>query len=168
MSDSWRPHGLQHTRFPCLSPSPGAYSNACPLNQGCHITISSSAAPFPSWPSVFSSIRVFSNNSVLHSRWPKNWSFNFNISPPNEYSLISFRIVWFDLLVVQRTLKSLQCHSLKASILWRSAFFLVQLSHPYLTAGKTMASIIQIFVGKGMSLLFNKLAFLPRSKRLFI
>ena len=106
-------------------------------------------------PSVFSNIRVFCNNSALHSRWPKNWS--FNISPPNEYSLMSFRIVWFDLLVVQRTLKSLQHHSLKASILWRSAFFMVQLSYPYLTAGKTIASIIQIFVGKGMSLLFNKL-----------
>ena len=106
-------------------------------------------------PSVFSSIRVFSSESVLHIRWPKYWSFSFNISPSNEYSgLISFRIDWLDLLAVQRTLKSLlQHHSLKASIFQHSAFFRVQLSHPYMTTGKTMALTIWSFVSKMMSLL---------------
>ena len=118
-------------------------------------------------PSIFPSTRVFSNESVL-IRWPKYWSFSFTISPSNEYSgLISFRIDWFDLLAVQGTLKSLlQYHSSKASILWRSAFFRVQLSHPYMTTGKTIT-------GKVMSLLFNMLSilvitFLPRSKGLLI
>ena len=116
---------------------------------------------------------VFSNESALHIRWPKYWS--FNISPSNEYSgLISFRIDWFDLLAVQQTLKSLlQLYSLKASILQHLAFFMVQLSHPYMTTGKTKALIIQVFVGKAISLLFNMLswlviAFLPRSKGLLI
>jgi len=105
--------------------------------------------------SVFPSIRVFSNESVLHIRWPKYWSFSFNISPSNEYSgLISFRIHWLDLLAFQRTLKSLlQHHSLKASIFQHSAFFRVQLSHPYMTTGKTMAWTIWSFVSKMMSLL---------------
>ena len=123
-------------------------------------------------PPIPPSIRVFSNESVLRIRWPKFWSFSFSISPSNEYSrLISFRIDWFDLLVVQGILKSLlQCHSLKASVLRRSAFFIVQLSHPYMTTGKTIALTRQTFVGKVMSLLFNILsrlviAFLPRSKR---
>ena len=122
--------------------------------------------------SILPSIRVFSNESVLHIRWPKYWSFNFNISPSNEHSgLISFRIDWFDLSAVQRTLKSLlQYHSSKASILWCSAFFIVQLSHPYMTPGKTVAFTRRTFVGKVMSLLFNMLSrlvitFLPRSKR---
>ena len=126
-------------------------------------------------PSIFPSIRVFSSESVLHIRWPKYWSFSFNISPSNEYSgLISFRMDWFDLLAVQGTLKSLlQHHSSKASILQRSAFFIVQLSHPYLTTGKTVALTRWTFVGKVMSLLFNMLsrldiAFLPRSKHLLI
>ena len=126
-------------------------------------------------PSVFPSIRVFSNESVLHIRWPKDWSFSFSISPSNEYSgLISFTIDWLDLLSVQRTLKSLlQHHSSKASILQCSAFFMVQLSHPYMTTGKTTALTRQTFVGKVMSLLFNMLsrlviAFLPRSKCLLI
>ena len=126
-------------------------------------------------PSVFSSIRVFSKESTLHMRWPKYWSFSFNLSLSNEYSrLVSFRIDWFDLLTVQGTLKSLlQYHSSKASILWCSAFFMVQLSHPYMTTGKTIASTIWTFVGKVMSLLFNMLsrlviAFLPRSKYLLI
>ena len=126
-------------------------------------------------PSIFPSIRVFSSESVLHIRWPKYWNFNFSISPSNEYSgLISFRIDWFDLLAVQGALKSLlQHHSSKASILWLSAFFMVQLSHPYMTAGKTIALTRQTFVGKVMSLLFNMLsrlvlAFLPRSKCLLI
>ena len=126
-------------------------------------------------PSVFPSIRVFSKESVLHIRWPKDWSFIFSISPSSEYSgLISFRIDWFDLLAVQGTLKSLlQHHSLKASILQHSAFFIVQLSHPYVTTGKTIALTRRTFVGKVMSLLFNKLSrlvitFLPRSKHLLI
>ena len=126
-------------------------------------------------PSVFPSIRVFSRESVLHIRWPKYWSFSFSISPSNEYSgLISFRIDWLDLLAVQGTLKSLlQHHSSKSLILWRSAFFIVQLSHPYMTTGKTKALTRQTFVGKVMSLLFNMLSrlvitFLPKSKCLLI
>ena len=125
-------------------------------------------------PSIFPCIRVFSNESVLHIRWPKYWSFSFSISPSNEYSgLISFRIEWFD-LAMQETLRSLlQHHSSKASILWLSAFFLVQLSHPYITTGKTKALPRQTFVGKVMSLLFNMLSrfvitFLLRSKCLLI
>ena len=126
-------------------------------------------------PSIFPSIRVFSNESALRIRWPKYWSFSFSINPSNVYSgLISFRMDWLDLLAVQGTLKSLlQHHSSKASLLWQSAFFIVQLSHPYMTTGKTIALTIWIFVGKVMSLLFNMLsrfvlAFLPRSKRLLI
>ena len=126
-------------------------------------------------PSIFPSIRVFSNESVLCIRWPKYWSFIFNISPSNEYSgLISFRIDWFDILAVQGTLTSLlQHHSSKESILRRSAFFIVQLSHPYMTTGKTTALTRWTFVGKIMSLLFNMLsrsviAFLPRSKCLLV
>ena len=122
-------------------------------------------------PSIFPSIRVFSNESVLHISWPKYWSFRFNINPSNEYSgLISFRMDWLDLLAVQGTLKSLFQHrSSKASVLQCSAFFIVQLSHPYMTTGKTIALTRQTFVGKVMALLFNMLsrlviAFLPRSK----
>ena len=125
-------------------------------------------------PSIFPNIRVFSNGSV-HMRWPEYWSFSFSISPSNEYSgLISFRTDWFDLLAVQGTLKSLlQHHSSKASIPWCSAFFIVQLSHPYMTTGKTIALARRTFVGKVMSLLFNMLsrlviAFLPRSKHRLI
>ena len=108
-------------------------------------------------PSIFPSIRVFSNESTLHIRWPKYWSFSFSISISNVYSLlISFRIDWFDLLAVQGTLKCLlQHHSSKISILWCSAFFMVQLSQPYMTTGRTIALTIQIFVGKVMSLIFN-------------
>ena len=126
-------------------------------------------------PSIFPSIKVFSNESVLHIRGPKYWSFSFKISPSNEHSgLISFRMDWLDLLGVQGTLKSfLQHHSSKASILWHSAFFVVQLSHPYMTTGKTIALTRWTFVGKVMSLLFNMLSrlvitFLPRSKRRLI
>ena len=121
-------------------------------------------------PSIFPSIRVFSNELALHIRWPKYWSFSFSISPSNEYSgVISFRMKWLDLLAVQGTLKSLQHHSSKASILWHSAFFIVQLSHPYMTTGKTIALTNRTFVGKVMSLLFNMLArlvitFLPNSR----
>ena len=126
-------------------------------------------------PSIFPRIRVFSNESALHISWPKDWSFSFNISPSNEHpGLISFRMDWLDLLAVQATLKSLlQHHSSKASILQRSAFFTVQLSHPYMTTGKTIALTRRTFVGKGMSLLLNMLSrlvitFLPSSKHLFI
>ena len=126
-------------------------------------------------PSIFPSIRVFSSESVFCIRWPEYWRFSFSISPSNEYSgLISFRMDWLDLLVVQRTLKSLlQHYSSKASILQHSAFFIIQLSHPYMTTGKTIALTRWTFVGKVMSLLFNMLpslgiAFPPRSKRLLI
>ena len=126
-------------------------------------------------PSIFPRIRVFSNESVLHIRWPKYWSFSFNISPSNEHSgLISFRMEWLDLFAVQRTLKSLlQHHSLKESILQCSAFFIVQLSHPYMTTGKTIALTRRTFVGKVIFLLVNIISrlvitFLPRSKRLLI
>ena len=126
-------------------------------------------------PSIFPSIRVFSNESALHIRWPKYWSFSFNTSPSNVHpGLISFRRDWLDLLAVQGTLKSLlQHHSSKASILWCSAFFMVQLSHPYMTTGKTIALTRWTFVGKVMPLLFNMLSrlvitFLPRSKHLLI
>ena len=130
----------------------------------------------PSPPAFnLSSIRVFSNESVLPVRWPEYWSFSFNISPSNEYSgLISFRMDWLDLLAFQGTLKSfLQHHNLKASILWRSAFFNSQLSHPYMTTGKTIALTSQTFGGKVMSLLFSMLSrlvitFVPRGKRLLI
>ena len=124
-------------------------------------------------PSIFPRIRVFSNQSTLHIRWPKCWSFSFNISPSNEYpGLISFRMDWLDLFAVQGTLKSLlQYHSSKAAILWRSALFILQLSHPYMTTGKIKALTRRTFVDKVMSLLLNMLsrlviAFLPRSKRL--
>ena len=125
-------------------------------------------------PSVFPSIRVFSSESALHMRWPEYWSFSFSISPFNKHSGLIFRMDWLDLLAVQGTLKSLlQHHSLKASILWCSAFFIVQLSHPYMTTGKTRALTRRIFVGKLISLLFNMLsrlviALLPRSKCLLI
>ena len=126
-------------------------------------------------PPIFPSIRVFSSESALCIRWPKYWSFRFNINPSNEHpGLISFRMDWLDLLVVQGTLKSLlHHHNSKASILRRSAFFTVQLSHPYMTTGKTIALTRQTFVDKVMSLLFNMLSrlvitFLPRSKRLLI
>ena len=126
-------------------------------------------------PSMFPSLRVFSSELALHIRWPKYWSFNFSISLSNEYSgLISFRMDWLDLLSVQRTLKSLfQHHNFKASILWCSAFFMVQLLHPYMTTGKTIALIIWTFVSKVMSLLFNMLsrfliAILSKSKHLLI
>ena len=126
-------------------------------------------------PSIFPSIRVFSDESALHIRWPKYWSFSFSISPSNEHpGLISFMMDWLDLLAVQGTLKSLlQHHSSKASILWHSAFFIVKLLHPYVTTGKTIALTRQTFVGKVISLLFNILSrlgitFLPRSRPLLI
>ena len=170
MFNSLRPHGLQDARLLCLSPTPGAYSNSCPSGRLCHPTIILYHLLLL-LPSAFPNIRVFSNESVIHTRWSKYWSFSSNISLSNECSgLISFRMDWLDLLTVQGTLKSLLQHSCsKASILWCSAFFIVQLSHPYMTTGKTIALTRWTFAGKVMSLLFNKLfrlviAFLPRIK----
>ena len=158
MSNSLQPHGLQHAWSPCPSPSPGVYSNSRPLSQWLpsnHLTL---CCPLLLPPSIFPSFRVFSNESVLHTRWPRYWIFSFNTSPSNEYSgLISFRIDWFVLLTVQGTLKSLlQHHSSKASIFLCLAFFIVQLSYPYMTTGKTIAFTRRTLVGKVMSLLLNK------------
>ena len=172
MSDSLQPHEPQHARPPCHQQLPESTQT--------HVHWVSDAIqpshPLSSpllLPSIFPSIRVFSNESPLHIRWPKYWSFSFNISPSNEHpGLISFRMDWLDLFAVQGTLKSLfQHHCSKASILRRSAFFTVQLSHPYMTTGKTIALTRQTFVDKVMSLLFNMLSrliitILPRSKRL--
>ena len=173
MSNSLWPHGLQRTRSPCPSLSPGVCSNSSPLSWWCDPTISSSVFLFSSCPQSFPASGSFSNELALHIRWPKHWS--FSISPSNEYSgLISFRIDWFDLLALQGTLKSLlQHHSSKASILQHLDFFMVQLSHLYMTIGKTMALTIQTFVIKVMALLFNMLSsfaivFLPKSKCLLI
>ena len=134
---SLRPHGLQHARLPCLPPTPRACSNSCPLSRGCHPIIQSSVVPFSSCLQSFPASE--SSNESVHIRWPKYWSFSFSISASSEYSgLISFRIDWFDLLAVQGTLKSLLLyHSLETSILQYSAFFMVQISHPYTTTGKT-------------------------------
>ena len=149
MSDSLWPHGLQHTRLPCPSPTPGACANLGPLSWWWHPTISSSVIPFSFWPQSYQHQGLFQRVCF----WPqvaKYW--NFSISPSNEYSgLISFRMDWFDLLALQGTLKSLlQHHNLKASILWHPVFFMVQLSHLYLTTGKNIALT---FVSKVMSLL---------------
>ena len=168
------PHELQHTRLPCPSLSPGdcwlmSVESVMPSH---HLIL---CCPLLHCPSIFPRIRAFSSGSTLCIRWPKDWSFSFSISPSNEYSgLISFRVDWFDLLAVQGAFKSLlQHHSSKASILQHSAFFIVQLSHPYMTTGKTTAFTIWTFVGKIMSLLFNihsrfVIAILPRSNRLLI
>ena len=140
MSNSLQPHELQHTRPPYPSSAPRVHPNPCPLVgdaiQPSHLLFSPSPPP-----SIFPNIRSFSNESALRIRWPKYWSFSFNISPTNEHpGLISFRMDWLDLLAVQRTLRSLlQHHSSKASVLWCSAFFIVQLLHPYMTTGKTIA-----------------------------
>ena len=167
MSDSLWPHALQHARLPCPSLSPRVCSNSRPLSWWCHPTISSSVVPFFSRLQSFPDSGSFPVSQFI--RWPKYWSFSFSISPSNEYSgLISFRTDGLDLLAVQGTLKSLlQHHSSKASILQCSAFFIVQLSHLYMTTGKTT------FVGKVMSLLFNMLSrlvitFLPGNKCLLI
>ena len=159
MSNSLRPHEQQYTRPPCPSPTPRVYTNSCPLSRWCHLTIIL-RQPLFLLPSVFSSIRVFSNESVLHIRWPKYWSFSFSISLSNVYSgLISFRMDWLDLHAVQRTLKSLlKHHSSKSSVLQCSAFFIVQLSHPYVTTGKNKALAVRTFVNKVMSLFFNRLS----------
>ena len=172
--DSLQPQGLQQARVYCPSLSPSwlklmSIESVMPSN---HLIL---CRPLLLPPSICLSIRVFSSESVLLFRWPKYYSFSFNISPSNEYSrLISFRIDWFDLLAVQGTLKSLlQHHSSKASILQCSAFFIVQLSHPYMTTGKTIALTTRTFVDKVMSLVFNMLSklvidFLSRSKCILI
>ena len=148
VSYSLQLHGLQHTRLPCPSPTPRACANSCPSCWWYHKTISSSVGPFCSCFQSFPASGSFPM-TVLCIRWPKYWSFSLSISPSNEYSgLISFRIDWFDLLVVRGTLKSLlQHHSSKASILQCSAFFMVKLSHPYMTTGKTIALTRWTFVG---------------------
>ena len=171
-SDSLQLHRLQHTRLPCPSPTLGVYSNSHPSSRWCQPTISSSVVRFSSHLQSFPA-SVFSTESVLHIRWSEYWSFNVNISTSNECSgLISFRMDWLHLLAVQGALKSfLQNGNSKASILQRSAFFMVQLSLSYMTTGKTIALTRPTFVGKVMFLLFSMLsrlviAFLPRSKRL--
>ena len=169
MSNSLRPHGLQHARPPCPSSTPGAWSDSCPSSWWCYPTISSSVIPFSSCLQSFPASGSFPMSQI---RWPKYWSFIFSINPANEYSgLIPFRMDWLDLFAVQGTLKSLlfSYHSRKISILWRSAFFMVQLPHPYMTTGKTIALTRRTFVSTVMSLLFNMLsrlviAFLPWSK----
>ena len=175
MSDSLWPHELQHTRLLCPSLFPWVSSNSCPLSQWYHPTISSSVAPFPSCPQFFPASGLFPLSQLFALDSQKYCSFSFSISSSNEYSgLIAFRIDWFDLLAVQGTFKSLlQHHSSNASILWCSAFFIVQLSHPYMITGKTIALTRQTFVGKVLSLLCNMLSrfvivFLPRSKCLLI
>ena len=175
ISESLQPYGLQPARLPCPSLSPRPCSNSCALSWWCHPTISSSVVPFFSCLQSSPSITVFPNELALRIGWPKYWSFSFSISPSNDYSgFISFRIDWFDLLAVQETIKSLlQHHSSKPSILWSSTFFIVQLSHPCMTTGKTIALTRWTFVSKVMSLLFNMLsrlviAFLSRSKCLLI
>ena len=155
MSHSLQPHGLQHARLPCPSDSFLVHSLLKLMSielvmpSNCLIL----SCPLLLLPSIFPSIRIFSRESVPRIRWPEYWNFSFNISPSNEYSgLISFRMDWFDHLAVQGTLKSLlQHHSSKASILQCSAFFVVQLSHPYMTTGKTIALTRRTFVGKVMS-----------------
>ena len=171
MSNSLWPHELQNTRPPCPSPTPGPMSIELVMPSS-HFIL---CCPLLLLLLIFPSIRVFSNESTLRMRCPKYWSFSFNIGPYNEHpGLISYRMDWLDLLAVQRTLKSLlQHHSSKASILRCSAFFTVQLSHPHMTTGKTIALTRQAFVGKVMPLLFNMLSrlvitFLPRSKCLLI
>ena len=168
MSDSLQPCRLQHTSLLCPPLSSGVCSDSCLLSQWCCLTISSSVIPFSFGCLPFPNIRVFSSESVLHIRWPKYWSLSFSSSPSNKYSgLISFKI---GLLAVQGTLESLlQHHNSKASVLWCSAFFMVQFSHLYMTTGKTIALNRWTFVGKVMSLPFITLsrfviAFLPRSK----
>ena len=159
MSDSLRPHESQHARPPCPSPTPGVYPNSCPSSWWCHPGISSSVVPFSSCPQSLPASES-SNESTLHMRWSKYWSFSFSINPSNEHSgLISFRIDWLDFLAVQGTLKSLlRHHSSKASILRRSAFFTGHYSHLYMTTVKTIALARWTFVGKVMSLVFNMLS----------
>ena len=169
LSNSLWPHELQHARPPCPSPTPRVHSNSHPWSLGPsnHLILS---RPLFLLPPIPPSLRAFSNESTFPMKWPKYWSFSFSIIPSKEHpGLISFRMDWLDVLAEQGTLKSLlQHHSSKASILWCSAFITVQLSHPYMTTGKTLALTRQTFVSKVMSLLFNMLSrllitFLPRS-----
>ena len=167
------PRGLQHTRLPWPSPTLGACSNSCPSSQWCIQPSHPLLSPSPPAFNLSQHQGLF--QSVIHIRWPKYWSFSFSISLFNDYSgLLSFRINWLDFFAVQGTLKSLlQHHSSKASVLWCLAFFIVQLSHPFMTTGNTVALTRWTFVGKVMSLPFNMLsrlvlAFLPRSKCLLI
>ena len=157
MSNTLQSHGLQYARLPCPSPTPTACSNSCPLSQRCHPTISSSVIPFSSCLQSFPASRSFPRSQFFASGGQSIGVSASAISPSNEYSgLISFRMGWLDLLAVQGTLKSLlQQHSSKASIHRCSVFFIVQLSHPYMTTGKTIALTRRTFVGKVMSLLFN-------------
>ena len=173
VSDSLQPHEWQHARPPCPSPTPGVYPNSCPSSWWCHPAISSSVVPFSS-PQTLPASESFPM-SQLCMRWPKYWSFSFSISPSNEHpGLISFKMDWLDLHAVQGTFKSLlQHHSSKVSIFLCSVFFTVQLSHPYMTTGKTIALTRWTFVDKVMSLLLNMqsrlvITFIPRSKRLLI
>ena len=175
MSHSLRPHGLQHTRPPCPSPTPGVYPNSCPLSWWCHPTISSSVIPFSTCLQSFPASGSFQMSQFFSSGGQSiGVSALASVLPMNTPGMISFRMDWLDLLAIQGTLKSLlQHHSSKASILQRSAFFTVQLSHPYMTTGKSIALTRQAFAGKVMSLLFNMLSrlvitFLPRSNRLLI
>ena len=175
VSDSLRPHESQHARPPCPSPTPGVHSNSTSIESvipSSHLIL---CRPLLLLPPIPPSIRVFSNESTLCVRWPKYWSFSFSIIPSKEHpGLISFRMDWVDVLEVQGTLKSLlQHHSSKASILQGSAFFTVQLSHPYMVTGNNIALTRRTFVSQLMSLLLNMLSrlvitFLPRSKCLLI
>ena len=160
VSDTLQPRTLQHARLPCPSPSPRACSNSRPLSQWCQPNILFSVIPFSLCLQSFPAPGTFLM-SALHIRWPKYWSFIFSLNPSNEYSgLIFFTIDWFDRLAIQWTLKSLlQHHSLKASILQHSAFFMVQPSHPYMTTGKTIALTRWTFVDKVLSLLVDKVMY---------
>ena len=171
MSNSLQPHGLQHARLPCPSPTPGACSNSCPLSQWCHPTISSSIVPVSSCPQSFPISGSFQISQLFASGGQSiGVSSSTSVLPMNIQGWFPLRVDWLELLAVQGTLKSLlQHHSSKASIFLHSAFFIVQLSHSYMTTGKTIALTRWTFVGKVMSLLFNMLyrmviAFLPRSK----
>ena len=175
MSDSLRPHELQYTRPPCPSPTTGVYSNSRPSSRWYHPAISSSVIPFSSCPQSLPASESLPTSQLFAMRWPKYWSLSFSIIPSKEHpGLISFRMDWLDLLVVQGTLKRLlQHHSSKASIFRCSAFFTVQLSHPHMTTGKTIALTRRTFVSKVMPLLLNMLSrlvitFPPRSKHLLI
>ena len=175
MSDSLQPHGPQHARPPCPSPTPGVYSNSCPLSQWCHPTISFLCRPLLLLPSIFPRIRVFSNEPVLHIMWPKYWSFSFSISASQWIFRTDFLQDWLVLSPCSRkdsqeSSPTPQFRSINSLVL---SFLIVQISHLYMITEKTIALTRQIFVGKVMSLLFNMLsrfviAFLPRSKRLLI
>ena len=171
VSNSLRPHEPQHARPPCPSPTPGVYTNPCPSSRWCHPAISSSVVPFSSCPQSLPASGSFPVSQLFTSGGQSIGVSAFNISPSNEHpGLISFRMDWLDLLAVQGTLKNhLRHHNSKASILWHSAFFIVQLSQPYMTTGKTIALTRWTFVDDIMSLLLNMLSrlvitFLPRSK----